>query len=210
MVLVDGEDDEHAGPYRLDVGLLVPSRGPCAFRPARVARTHDHGAPLELPATGPVAREGHLVTRAEPAPYPESPLDQIDRHRARSQQASGLVMRRRGSWAEPEGGGTFFGAGVVKPELLSLLEESWYVTLRWTPQARPPPGTRMIARLPGSTRAVVLAAGHETGPSDLSHLGGVSEETHHYLGTTHLAPLTLGFAADPALPLGPRECVDDD
>jgi hypothetical protein len=208
ILVVDGPDEALTGGYALDVGLITPSEGACAFLPSSVARTHDHGVSLALPATGPVAREGHLVTRDEPPPYPDSATDRLDRHWARSQRASGLVMHRTSRWAEPEGGGAFFGAGVVKPDLLSAVEEAWYVTLRWSPRSRPPPGTRMIVRRPGTTRAVVVAAGFETGPSDLAHLGGVSEETHAYLGTTHLAPLTLGLAADPALPLGPRTCAD--
>ncbi len=208
LLLVNNEKEGAGGSYQLEANLLRPSRGSCAFRPASVARTHDQGQSIELPATGPLARESHLVTREEPPPYPDSATDRLDRHWARSQRVSGLVMHRTSLWAAPEGGGSFFGAGVVKPELLSALEESWYVTMRWTPSARPPPGTRMIARVPGTPRAVVLAAGFETGPSDLTHLGGVSEETHAYLGTTHLAPLTLGFAADLSLPLGPRDCTD--
>ncbi len=67
---------------------------------------------------------------------------------------------------------------------------------------------RMIFRRPGTNRAVVVAAGHETGPGNLDNIGGTTEETHYYLGTGHLDSLILGVAIDQALPLGPRVCTD--
>ena len=56
--------------------------------------------------------------------------------------------------------------------------------------------------------AVVLAAGYETGPGNLDWVGGTPEEAHHYLGTTHGDTMTLGFAMDSTLPLGPVECIE--
>jgi len=64
----------------------------------------------------------------------------------------------------------------------------------------------MILRLPSSNRAVVVAAGYETGPGDLSAIGGTPEESHYYLGTSHRSTLQLGIASDQTLPLGPRTC----
>ena len=79
----------------------------------------------------------------------------------------------------------------------------------WTAAARPPRGARMILRLPDDpSRAVVVAAGYETGPGNLTHVGGTPEETHFYLGTGHLSEMTIGIAEDQALPLGPRRCTD--
>lgn len=76
----------------------------------------------------------------------------------------------------------------------------------WTLSARPVDGTRMILRLAGTNRAVVVAAGYETGPGNLSHIGGTPEETHFYLKTSHLSDMTLGIAVDQSLPFGPRRC----
>lgn len=201
-----GEAQE--GPYQLDIGLLVPSVGPCDMRDGAMPRVGDAGRHLAMPATGPVAREAHLVTRQDPAPYPTSPTDRLDEHYRRSQQATGLVMHRGRTWAPKEGGGAFHGAGIGAPEDLPAQHEGWYVTMRWTASARPARGTPMILRRPGTTRAVVAAAGYETGPSDLAHVGGTTEEAHFYLGTGHLAELQLGLASDPRLPLGPRVCTD--
>ena len=76
----------------------------------------------------------------------------------------------------------------------------------WRSTVRPARGTRMILRLPGTSRAVVVAAGYETGPGDLTWVGGTPEEPHFYLGTGHGSLMTIGIATDPTLPLGPRVC----
>ena len=69
---------------------------------------------------------------------------------------------------------------------------------------RPAPGTRVILRANG--RAVVAAAGFETGPGELDVIGGATEEIHRYLGTVHRDVIEVGFAADQALPFGPITC----
>jgi hypothetical protein len=116
-------------------------------------------------------------------------------------------MHRGELWAPLEGG-DFFGAGIGDPADLPTLDEGWYVNMYWTAAARPPKGTRMILRRSDDpTRAVVVAAGYETGPSDLTRIGGTTEETHYYLGTDHDAVLELGIATDQSLPLGPRVCA---
>lgn len=66
---------------------------------------------------------------------------------------------------------------------------------------------RLVQTEPANAeRAVVVSAGHETGPGDLTRIGGTSEETHLYLGTGHLSEMTLGIAKDQTLPFGPRTC----
>ena len=54
----------------------------------------------------------------------------------------------------------------------------------------------------------MVAAGYETGPGNLDHIGGAPEEPHFYLGTGHKSTLTLGVAEDQTLPFGPRRCTD--
>jgi uncharacterized cupin superfamily protein len=70
---------------------------------------------------------------------------------------------------------------------------------------RPAGGTRMILRT-ADGRAVVASAGWETGPGNLDHIAGTTEEVHFYLGTGHLDEMTVGFAVDDTLPLGPIVC----
>jgi hypothetical protein len=152
--------------------------------------------------------EAHLVTQEEPAPYPSTSTEELEAHYLLSQERTGFVMFRSQKWAPLEGG-SFYGAGIGRPSLLPVLDEAWYVNMYWTSESRPARGTRMILRLPDSNRAVVVAAGHETGPGNLANIGGTPEETHYYLGTQHKSVLSLGIAADQSLPFGPRDCGDE-
>ena len=194
-----------AGAYRVDIGFTRPSEGACALDVGTMSRVNDMGVTLAMPATGKVVLEAHLVTQAEPPPYPMSFTDKLEAHGALSQARTGFVMHRTQPWAPLEGG-TFYGAGIGSPTVFPVLDEGWYVNMYWTSAARPARSTRMIFRQPGTSRAVVVSAGYETGPGDLTFVGGTPEETHFYLGTTHGSVLTLGIATDQTLPLGPRVC----
>jgi hypothetical protein len=200
----DGAPQE--GAFQLDIGFLEPSRGPCDMEVGEMARVGDGGDHLAMPATGPMVLEAHLVTQEEPAPYPSSATDELAAHYALSQAKTGLVMHRSEPWAPLEGG-DFYGCGIGDPADFPVEHEAWYVNMYWTGAARPPKGSRMIVRDPnGGPRAVVVAAGYETGPGDLSYVGGTPEETHFYMRTQHASPMTLGIAKDQALPFGPRVC----
>ena len=203
---VDSGLNEHAGAFRVDIGFLAPSVGPCDMEVGVMHRVGDGGDALAMPATGPMVKEAHLVTQDEPPPYPATATDQLAEHYALSQAVTGLVMYRQEVWAPLEGG-SFYGAGIGSPADFPALDEGWYVNMYWTSQSRPAKGTKMILRLPGADRAVVVAAGYETGPGDLSNIGGTPEETHFYLGTQHHDVMTLGIAADQSVPLGPRWCL---
>ena len=194
-----------AGNYQLQVGFTIPSVGPCATETGIMKRVGDGGNHLAMPATGPVVMEAHLVTQEEPKPYPMTSTEKLESHYALSQSRTGFVMHRTQKWAPLEGG-NFYGAGIGSPTLFPVEDEHWYVCMYWTKESRPARGTRMIMRLPGSQRAVVVAAGYETGPGDLTNIGGTTEETHFYLGTGHKSVLSLGIAADQSIPLGPRTC----
>ena len=196
-----------AGPFKLDIGLYTPSAGLCGMETGIMKRVGDGGDHLAMPATGPMVLEAHLVTQDEPKPYPSTSTDELAEHYALSQSTTGFVLHRQQKWAPLEGG-DFYGAGIGSPTLFPTLHEGWYVNMYWTKESRPDRGTRMILREPGTNRAVVVAAGYETGPGNLAHIGGTPEESHFYLGTTHLDELTLGIATDQDLPFGPRVCTD--
>ncbi len=209
-VVVDTWSDGVAplvGAYTVEIGLAAPSVGPCTMVVGEMPRVGDGGEHLAMPATGPMVMEAHLVTQAEPEPYPASATDELEEHYALSQAATGFVMHRDQVWAPLEGG-SFHGCGIGSPSLFPVVDEAWYVNMYWTSSARPDRGTRMLLRLPDTDRAVVVAAGYETGPGNLSNIGGAPEEPHFYLGTGHLSTLTLGVATDQTLPFGPRRCTD--
>lgn len=194
------------GAFALDIGFTVPSSGPCEMEVGTMARVNDNGVHLAMPATGPMVMEAHLVTAGEPPPYPTTSTEELQAHYALSQAITGFVMYRQQVWAPLEGG-TFYGAGIDSPTLFPTAHEAWYVNMYWTSAARPAKGTRMIVRDPsGGSRAVVVAAGYETGPGDLTSVGGTPEETHFYMHTGHLDPMKLGTAVDQTIPLGPRVC----
>jgi hypothetical protein len=194
-----------AGAFALDIGFTEPSRGPCAMQVGTMPRVGDNGDHLAMPATGPIVKEAHLVTQEEPPPYPSTSTEELADHFALSQSRTGFVMHRAEHWAPLEGG-DFYGCGIGSPTLFPVEHEAWYVNMYWTSAARPSRGTRMVLRLPGTSRAVVVAAGYETGPGNLAHVGGTPEETHFYLRTSHLSVMELGVAVDQGLPLGPRVC----
>jgi len=194
-----------AGAYRVDIGFIEPSQGPCGMQTGVMPRVNDMGNSLAMPATGKIVLEAHLVTQDEPPPYPATFTDELAAHHALSQSRTNFVMHRTQPWAPLEGG-TFYGAGIGSPTLFPVVDEGWYVNMYWTSAARPARGTRMIFRQPGGTRAVVVSAGYETGPGDLTWVGGTPEETHFYMNTVHGSILTLGIATDQSLPLGPRVC----
>lgn len=197
-----------SGSYRIDVGFIPIVEGPCDMQTGGLARVGDGGVSLQMPATGPVVKEDHLVTQEELEPYPSSATEKLAEHYALSQSKTGLVMFREALWAPLEGG-AFYGAGIGSPAKFPVADEGWYVNMYWTPAARPPRGTRMILRRPDDpTRAVVVAGGYETGPGNLSSIAGTTEEAHFYLRSEHEDALELGFAVDPTLPLGPRRCTN--
>jgi hypothetical protein len=196
----------YAGKYKVDIGLYIPSEGACAMEAGLMKRVKDGGKHLQMPATGPIVMEAHLVTQEEPPPYPTTSTDELAAHYALSQAKTGLVMYRNQKWAPLEGG-SFYGAGINSPKLFPVLDEGWYVNMYWSKESRPKRGTRMILRAPGSNRAVVVAAGYETGPGNLANIGGAPEEPHFYLSTVHKSVLQLGIAKDQSLPFGPRMCT---
>ena len=194
--------EEQAGPYTLTIGHLVPASGDCSMEAGTIARVGDGGDHLVMPATGPVVLEAHLVTVDDGfgQDWPTTITDGVDDHHEQSQDFSGLVMAREQPWAPQES--CEYGQGAYGAKL-PVEDEHWYICMYW--QNRPDAGTRMIVMTPDG-RAVVAAAGYETGPGDLSNVAGATEEVHHYLGTGHQGSLTVGFAVDQSLPLGPITC----
>ncbi len=197
---------ELSGTYGITIGFLEASHGDCTMEVGEIERVGDGGDHLQMPATGPVVHEAHLVTvddgygTGANDPWPQSITESIEDHYAMSQAATGYVAYRDTSWCPQEG--CEYGQAAYGSKL-PVLDEAWYICMYWS--SRPDPGTRMIV-MDGDGRAVVAAAGYETGPGDLSNVAGVVEEIHHYMGTGHGDTLTVGFAVDQTLPLGPIVC----
>jgi hypothetical protein len=195
-----------AGAYGITIGLAPLAVGDCTMEDGWMARVGDGGDSLQMPATGPVVLEAHMVTvddgygSGANDPWPGTITEGVEDHYQLSQDTTGFVMYRDQSWCPQEG--CEYGQGATGAKV-PVDDEAWYVCMYW--QSRPDPGTRMIL-MNGEGRAVVAAAGYETGPGDLSNVAGATEEIHRYLGTGHQSQLTVGFAVDPNLPLGPIDC----
>jgi hypothetical protein len=198
---VDGAN-ELAGPYGIDIGFVVPPAGDCSMTSDLVERLS--GPDLQLPATGPMVLEAHLVTVDDGfgSSWPQSITEGIEHHYEVSFGATDFVMFRDQSWCPQEN--SEFGQGATGAKV-PLVDEGWYINMLWS--NRPAGGTRMIVQLPAGGPAVVASAGYETGPGNPDHIGGTTEEVHFYLGTGHLSDLRIGFAADQNLPLGPIRCT---
>lgn len=196
--------DALSGEFSLDVGFLAPTVGDCSVETGTIRRVGDNGEALAMPATGPVVLEAHLVAvddgygTESTDPWPTHSREGLDDHYQRAD--STLTMHREQNWAPQEN--CEYGQG-ASGDKLPREDEGWYVNMYWS--NRPEGGTRMILRGQDG-RAVVASAGWETGPGDLEHVAGTTEEAHFYLGTGHLDRLTLGFASDQNLPLGPIVC----
>lgn len=213
----DSSGIPYPGPYTLDIDFRGLPSGSCATTPTDLRMfwsscgagmdCYQQGGDtyLRTPATGPVVQEAHLVTEAESFAgngFPTSASDQLARHYELSAQATGYVFNRKEPWAPAGEGGSQWGQGSSAPA--PLIDEAWYVNMYW--KDRPARGTRMIVKNETTGRAVVAAAGYETGPGSNTAIGGASEEIHHYLQTEHRDELTMGFAVDTSLPLGPISC----
>ncbi len=200
--------EPQVGPASITIGARSIATGDCTMETGWMERVGDGGVDLAMPATGPIVLEAHLVTvddgygTTASDPWPESITESIDDHYRNSREQTNFVMARDQPWAPQEG--CEYGQGASGSKLPAE-DEGWYVNMYWAD--RPEGGTRMI--LHGADgRAVVVAAGYETGPGNLDWVGGTTEEVHHYLGTGHGSELTLGFALDQSLPLGPIDCTD--
>jgi len=211
---------EYDGPYELTLDFVPDASigsGSCAVEASDLRMywsscasgidcyTSGGDTYLQLPTTGPVVKEAHLVTVDDGfgSSWPSSYTDDIDDHYALSEAATGYVMSRTEPWAPAGEGGSEYGQSATAAPL-PVLDEAWYITMYW--KDRPDKGTRMIVRNPANGRAVVASAGWETGPGSNEAVAGVSEEIHHYLGTTHLDDLEVGFAVDQGQALGPVVC----
>ncbi len=218
---VAGDGSARAGAYQLDVSFVPLGSGRCAVDDVEQRMFWSACAPgpnaldcrddgtdrfLRVPSLGPVVGEAHLVTVDEPFAgngWPTALRDQIDRHYAISEAATGYVMTRDEPWA-PEGeGGSHWGGGATGQKL-PVLDEAWYVNMYW--RSRPPRGRRMLVVEPWSGRAVVAAGGWETGPGSNTAIGGAVEEVHHHLQSGHRDDLVMAFLSDETLPLGPITC----
>ena len=219
---VDASGDALAGPYTVTFDFFPLDTGKCAVTPTDVrmfwsecgpgidcdVQTHTDGQSypfVHTPSVGPVVKEAHLVTTDEDfgGGWPMSFTDEIDRHYAVTEAASGYVMAHTEPWAPDGEGGSQFGQGATGAPLPPL-HETWYVNMYW--RDRPEKGYKLLLLNPNTGAAVVAAGGYETGPGSNESIGGATEEIHDVLGTVHRSDVVMAFLADQSLDYGPVDC----
>ena len=192
------------GPYTLYAHFLQDGTN-CSMLADPLQRI-GAGEPLDMPATGEVVKEAHLVTDQEftGGSWPQSFTDGIQAHYDLAYAITGYFMDRTEPWCPCCEPANEYGQGSsVRPPVDA---EAFYVCMRWA--SAPVRGQRYIIYNGKNGKAVVAAAGYENGPGDLSRIGGACEEIHHHLETGHLSVFTFGVAVDQNLPFGPIDCEE--
>lgn len=204
----------------------------CAFAPMTVELEYGkRRIKVELPAKGSLVEESHYVTTEDDLPeiYPRPMTVQpkgeravqcdegIDAHIKRSFE----LYRKfkpdakfeavyyhwwEKAWTPQEGGECGQGSiGDLQLELLTPEMELWLLTMMWTEETRPPPGSRFLVSHRG--KHIVAVAGFETGPDVRKFLGGVTPEIHDWLGTMNSTRnMRVAYLADQTLDPGPIDC----
>lgn len=200
----------NAGTYSIQVTFL-PDAGKCGLKVFDMDRVGDNGEKLPMPATGKVVKEAHLVTVSDQTAngstqwWPSSSTEYLAQHKVRTAQQTGIDYARTESWAPAGEGGCEYGQGSTGRAVPDEAEP-WYVCMYWKGEHKPAKGTRYLVINPVTGKAIVAAAGYETGPGDLSNIGGAVEEIHHLMGTNHRGILTFGELIDQTLPYGEIDC----
>lgn len=198
---------DNAGAYTLNVTFL-PDSGNCGIKSGIMKRINTPSQ-INMPATGPVVKEAHLVTTVDQAGntswWPSTKTDSLDKHKSRTASNTGIVFNRTENWAPAGEGGSKYGQGSTG-RAIPEDAEAWYVCMYWAKETRPAAGTRYLVINPANGKAVVAAAGYETGPGEGTMIGGAVEEVHHHCSTGHKSILTFAELRNQLLPYGPITC----
>ena len=197
-------DSGKAGSYNLKITFL-PDSGKCGLVPTKI--THKKVGEMQLPITGRVVKEAHMMTDHDwslHGRWPTSFTEFLAEHRAYSAKWTGI--NDGNEWCPKDEGGCQYGQGATSNPV-PWKAEAWYVCMYWVNGTKPEPGTRFLVVNPQTGKTVVTAAGYETGPGDANTIGGAVYEIHYTLGTDHMSTLTYGQMKDQSLEYGPIDCT---
>lgn len=177
---------------------------------------------VNLPATGRFVEESHYVTTQDIFPngrlFANTVTENISAHMQRSlalyQQyeptktfAQLFQFSYQKEWTPAEAGSIGQGSvGDIQKQELTPEKEMWFMTMMWAPGTKPAMGTKFL--LSANGKKVVVVAGYETGPRSQTYLGGLTPETHAWLGTTNASQITVSYLKDQTTPIGPLNCSD--
>lgn len=177
---------------------------------------------VNLPATGKFVEESHYVTTLDNFPngrlFANTVTENITAHLQRSYAlyreydsnktfAQLYQFSYQKEWTPAEAGSIGQGSvGNIQRQELTPEKEMWFMTMMWAPGTRPAMGTKFL--LSANGKKVVVVAGYETGPRSQTYLGGLTPETHAWLGTTSNSQITVSYLKDQGTPIGPINCID--
>ena len=196
-----------AGAYKLKITFIGDS-GKCGMTATTEKRVSSCGN-LDLPRIGKVVEEAHLVTDWDQAQHggtswwPGSKNEGLAAHKAHSAEWTNLNVGAE--WCPSGEGGCEYGQGCTG-KAVPWKAEAWYINMYWSGSGRPSKGERYLVLNPYNGKAVVSAAGYESGPGDCSMMGGAVYEIHSHLGTSHRSSLSFGHMRDQSLEYGPIKC----
>ena len=196
----------NAGAYNLKITFIGDS-SKCAMTATTEKRVSSCGN-LGLPRIGQVVQEAHLVTDWDQSQHgsswwPSSFTDGLAAHKAHSAEWTGLNVGN--DWCPSGEGGCKYGQGCTG-KAVPWKAEAWYINMYWSGSGRPAKGERYLVLNPYTGKAVVTAAGYESGPGDCSMMGGAVYEIHSYLGTKHKSSLSFGHLKNQSYEYGPIAC----
>lgn len=174
---------------------------------------------IALPTIGKFAVEDHYVTNHDVFPYsrlfPIAREELIEEHLENSftlyqkyntkTSFQKLYPYNNRVWTKSEGGEIGQGSiGDGQVRLLSPEMELWLLTMMWEDGEKPIMGTKFLVKANG--KAVVVIAGFETGPRYQKFVGGLTQEVHHWLGTTDESQIEIHYLKNQNVPFGPVIC----
>lgn len=202
------QSTSNAGSYNLKI-TFFPDSGKCGMEVTDITRINTPKV-VTLPATGKVVQEAHMVTDYDQEEngknwWPSTSNEKLAEHKAHSAEWTGVDYG--GDWCPSGEGGCEYGQGATG-KAIPWKAEAYYVCMYWNSASKPKPGTRFLVVNPQTGKAIVAAAGYETGPGDGSKIGGAVYEIHKKLGTSHDSTLTFGKLKSDAqsLEFGPIDC----
>lgn len=206
------ESMSKAGEYSLQV-TFIPDSGKCGMKRSTMKRRKTCGE-VQMPATGPVATEAHLVTDYDRSLYdkdgklwwPANQEEHIDTHKAHTDELFGTGTSSGAKWCPAEGGNIGSGSS---GKFVPADAEAWYINMNWDSSTKPAKGTRYLVIDPVSGKTVVAAAGYETGPGSCDRMGGAVYEIRKYTSTDHGDTMTFGELSKQDFPFGPINCFEE-
>ncbi|HEU4495708.1 MAG TPA: hypothetical protein VFR70_01530 [Flavobacterium sp.] len=175
---------------------------------------------LALPATGKFVEESHYVTTLDVFPngrlWANSVTENITAHLQRAHAiyktydpdktfAQLYSASYQKQWTPAESGSIGQGSvGAIQKTELTPEKAMWFMTMMWAPGTIPARGTKFL--LSANGKKVVVIAGYETGPRAQTYIGGLTPETHEWLGTNSASQITVSYLKNQSTPIGPITC----